>query len=601
MEKYILFGSGAMGKTALQIIGKENIECFVDNDIKKVNSFLENIIVLLFRDNINKCKEHKVVITVSEQYEQEIVNQLKKEGITNYIIWSEFLKELALSKLSTSTDNITIYQRAINWIKTNTIENKGIIVNTLEKVSYPEVTGYYIPTLIKWGYKDLAISYAEWLCSIQKEDGSWYDACDNAPYVFDSAQILKGLLAVRYIYPVVDSAIKKGCDWLLSNMTEDGRLTTPCKDAWSNERTCSEIIHLYCLEPLLDAAEVFDEEKYKTAVLKCVSYYKKNNYQQIMNFTLLSHFYAYVMEALVDLGEIDMAQEAMQRLEVHMDEKGYVPGYDNTQWVCSTGLFQLAIVWYKLGNVKHGNKAFEYACKLQNTSGGWYGSYAVDVTEKEKNDYFPVAEISWAVKYFLDALYYKNKVEFEEIAGGFLDSIDETDGRLKVIADVIKEEDKTLKVLDVGCGKGRYIKNLAKAFPNNNYYAVDISSSVMKYFDVERCEKATGSLTDIPYENDLFDIIYTCEALEHAVDIASAVREMVRCTKPGGKIIIVDKNKKALGRIAIGTWEQWFDSEELKSILLQYCTDVKVIENLSYEEKTGDELFAAWIGVKKHG
>lgn len=40
-------------------------------------------------------------------------------------------------------------------------------------------------------------------------------------------------------------------------------------------------------------------------------------------------------------------------------------------------MFQLAITWYKLGDIERGNKALTYAAKLQNETGGWFGSYAV--------------------------------------------------------------------------------------------------------------------------------------------------------------------------------------------------------------------------------
>ena len=127
---------------------------------------------------------------------------------------------------------IEYYNKAIEWIKNNTINGQGITVTSKKKIIYPEVTGYYIPSLLVWGEKEIAISYAKYLCSIQKEDGSWYDSTDSAPYVFDSAQILKGLIAIRKILPEVDTHIIKGCDWILSNMQENGRLTTPNKDDW---------------------------------------------------------------------------------------------------------------------------------------------------------------------------------------------------------------------------------------------------------------------------------------------------------------------------------------------------------------------------------
>ena len=48
---------------------------------------------------------------------------------------------------------------------------------------------------------------------------------------------------------------------------------------------------------------------------------------------------------------------------------------------------------------------------------------------RKKPYYFPDAEISWAVKYFLDALALKEKLEFKKQAPTFLEEIDDADGR----------------------------------------------------------------------------------------------------------------------------------------------------------------------------
>ena len=109
--------------------------------------------------------------------------------------------------------------------------------------------------------------------------------------------------------------------------------------------------------------------------------------------------------------------------------------------------------------------------------------------------------------------------------------------------------------------------------------------------------KAFGTLTCIPYPDNFFDVVYTCEALEHAVDIKCAIREMARVTKPHGKIVIVDKNKEMLGALEIGEWEQWFDSDELLSVINKYYSDTMVISDIPYGNKR-DGLFLAWISKK---
>ena len=163
----------------------------------------------------------------------------------------------------------------------------------------------------------------------------------------------------------------------------------------------------------------------------------------------------------------------------------------------------------------------------------------------------------------------------------------------------MREQNNGLIICDVGCGKGRYLNNLLEDLPENKYCGVDLSEGVLKYITDERIEKKQGSLTEIPYRNNTFDMVYTCEALEHAVDIRSAVREMARVVKPGGRIIVIDKNKEALGRLEITEWEVWFDIKELKDIMEEFCVEVDTVRDISYDGNTEDNLFAAWIGTVK--
>ena len=53
---------------------------------------------------------------------------------------------------------------------------------------------------------------------------------------------------------------------------------------------------------------------------------------------------------------------------------------------------------------------------------------------------------------------------------------------------------------------------------------------------------------------------------------------------------------EALGRLEIGEWEQWFDVNGLKEMMLRYCTEVTVQPQIPYEGKQADGLFCAWIG-----
>ena len=504
-------------------------------------------------------------------------------------------------------NKISIFNKAMKWIKENTVDGNGITVTSKERVVYPEVTGYYIPTLLQWGERDLAKAYAKHLCSIQKEDGAWYDSEDKIPYIFDSAQILKGLTAIYPIMPEVEEHIISGCDWLISNMNKEGRLVPPSEECFGGDDTFySELIHTYCLTPLVKAAELFDKKEYAQTAEKIKDYYIKNYRDKILNFSLLSHFYAYVMEGLFDMGEVELVREAMQNLEKYQNRKGGIPGLCDVKWVCSTGMFQIALVWYKLGELKKGNKIFSYACTLQNESGGWFGSYPASILNqysrgRKKAYYFPDAEISWANKYFLDALAYKEQLEFEEQAPIFLEEIEREDGRYVLIRNLleaaVKKEDKALSVCDVGCGKGRYLKNLTVDFPNLEYYAMDLSEQVMRNINCVR-EKRLGRLTQIPYADESFDFVYVCEALEHAINLEGAFKELYRIVKKGGMLVIIDKPVEKLGIMEIDEWEQWISDTDIRKYTEACGGQLEIVESVPYGNKE-DGLFRAWIITKQ--
>ena len=415
MKRKILFGAGKIGDTAYELFDEGQVAYYVDNNADNVGNTKNGVKIIGFDEFKRIHKDYDIVVSVGKNAALDVMKQLKEAGIEEFTTYQEIVTKLKRPQ-NKDINYLECCDRARKWIYNNSIKGEGIINNTGLPESYPEVTGYYIPTLINWGERELARTYTAWLCSIQHEDGAWYDTEGKAPYVFDSAQILKGLLAAKQLGMDVDDNIKAGCEWIISNINQKGRLTTPTKDAWGAPGICSELIHLYCLSPLIEAGKIYNNRYYIDMADKVAKYYIDNYREDILGFGFLSHFYAYVMEALCDIGQTDLAREAMHNMENYQHENGMVPAYKDVEWTCSTGMFQLAITWYKLGELEKGNKTFEYAMQLQNESGGWYGSYTMTDNPNpfDRNkcpDYFPQSEISWAVKYFLDALYYKLKSE----------------------------------------------------------------------------------------------------------------------------------------------------------------------------------------------
>jgi len=283
----------------------------------------------------------------------------------------------------------------------------------------------------------------------------------------------------------------------------------------------------------------------------------------------------------------------MEEISLLQNEDGSVPAYINEKFVCSTGLFQYAICWYKLGELNKGNKAFEYAKKLQNDSGGWYGSYG------ENANYFPQIEISWAVKFFLDAIFYGQKTAYEQMAHIFLEEIESGDERYSLIEKELNNASYK-DILDLGCGKARYTKKLIEKYPEKKFTCVDLSEKVMEYIKID-LEKRIGSILNIPYENEMFDVVFATESLEHSIDIKNAIKEISRVLKPNGKVVIIDKDMLAIGKLKLAKFEQWFNVEELQMIMEKNGLATSTKRNLMYENGRRDGLFVAWIGVKKGG
>lgn len=284
------------------------------------------------------------------------------------------------------------YERAMGWFKQHMVADKGIIVHTKEPVPYPEVTGYFIPTLYNWGEQELARTCTRWLLSIQLPNGA-FPAPDGVPYTFDTAQIMRGLCVAFNDMDNIEASLRNACNWMLTQIEPDGRLGTPSTVLWTG--IANDLIHTYALPPLVQAGKLLGIKEYEDAAAFVLSYYKKQ--ETLVPFNRLSHFHAYAMEALCELGEFELATRGMADVERCQRRDGSIPAYPDVEWVCSTGMAQYAIVWYTLGKKQQADLAMRYLEKIQNKSGGFYGSYG------DGAKYIAGAEISWAVKYFLDA------------------------------------------------------------------------------------------------------------------------------------------------------------------------------------------------------
>jgi ubiquinone/menaquinone biosynthesis C-methylase UbiE len=103
------------------------------------------------------------------------------------------------------------------------------------------------------------------------------------------------------------------------------------------------------------------------------------------------------------------------------------------------------------------------------------------------------------------------------------------------------------EALDVGCGTGVLAERLAQA--GYVMTGVDPSEGMLDVLRrrTDTVEAVQGSGTDLPFDDDSFDLALTVAVMHHIaepVDVAGTLAEMVRVIRPGGSVLIWDHNPR---------------------------------------------------------
>lgn len=112
-------------------------------------------------------------------------------------------------------------------------------------------------------------------------------------------------------------------------------------------------------------------------------------------------------------------------------------------------------------------------------------------------------------------------------------------------------------VLDVGCGTGILLEQLARLDRDLRLFGIDISSAML---EVARA-KVTGGLlalqqgsaSALPYSSLSFDLVTCTTSFHHYPDFLLALSEMRRVLKPEGQLLLFDPFTDGFARRAICT------------------------------------------------
>lgn len=314
------------------------------------------------------------------------------------------------------------------------------------KGSYPETTGYLIPTIYDYAilknsdeWKHIARRAADWLLEIQADEGGWQglqigEKCDLR--IFNSGMILDGLVAAYRIEKDEKYLIgaKKGAEWILSKLDDSGFFSE------NNIVGGGSFDSLVCACLLMVVQLLPEEEqnkfipKIKASLDAHLTLQNKNGWFRNCNFVsndkALLHHLGYTLDGLIISSEIlndetyylaakKAAKKLLSKFEVNLE----LPAYIKSDWtthhdlgnkasLCITGYSQIAIVLQKISkkekDLRYLNAALKindivssignYRSKNSGICFGLPGSYPIN------GDYQTYQFVNWAAKYHAESL-----------------------------------------------------------------------------------------------------------------------------------------------------------------------------------------------------
>jgi uncharacterized protein YyaL (SSP411 family) len=311
--------------------------------------------------------------------------------------------------------------------------------------AYPETTGYIIETFLDYYEKtgeqwllDYAIEAAEWLCTLQKENGALPGGLgeNGEESVFNTGMMLFGLnrayLATNKV--IFKNTIEKAVCWLMSILENDF--------SWKKGAYTKNYVPTYYTRvvwAVLESNKILQNADIQENMIKALAFYKEfvNVNHSIKNWAFepqkpaYTHTIAYAQRGFLECGNLLNDQESIQiaknialKISELFEKDGKIAGSYDECWtpdhnyICLTGNAQLSLNAARLFEVTQDDFYFLLAKKIFKTvenapsrlplkgyRGGIAGSYPA------WGDYRKMSYPNWAAKFWLDAYLKVNGVE----------------------------------------------------------------------------------------------------------------------------------------------------------------------------------------------
>jgi uncharacterized protein YyaL (SSP411 family) len=315
--------------------------------------------------------------------------------------------------------------------------------------SYPEVTGYIIPSLYDFdrltgdpAARHAAYLATDWLLSLQMPSGAFPGglrgpASDAQPSVFNTGQILQGLVRA-YVETGNSKTLKRAVaagNWLAAIQQADG--------SWTGLAVYQGTAHTYYSMVSWALAQLAAESKdpgHSTAADRNIdwvlAHVQPSGWIDGINLRghpVYLHFIAYVIQGMLECGILRRRDDAIQaaaksawvllrKFETHKRLLGtYQPDFKGGQrFSCLTGNAQMSCIWLRLfevtGDLRYLNAALKMNEMLKQllpskgrrgVLGGVAGSHPI------WGAYQPMRFISWGCKFLTDALMLEQRLTLQ--------------------------------------------------------------------------------------------------------------------------------------------------------------------------------------------
>jgi len=103
------------------------------------------------------------------------------------------------------------------------------------------------------------------------------------------------------------------------------------------------------------------------------------------------------------------------------------------------------------------------------------------------------------------------------------------------------------RVLDAGCGYGRFVGLLLDLFPSAEIIGCDISSSMVKacndsFRSQGRFTAQVADISRLPFDNETFNFVICSGVLMHVTNERASIKELCRVVAPGGSLLLSFNN-----------------------------------------------------------